>query len=76
MSRYGAHETVQYLDHITEEVTLDGVPLYRYNLSENVFDRVKNGTDCYATENALPDGISDASKCFYGKCTFDLYSIH
>ncbi|XP_039752007.1 lysosome membrane protein 2-like [Pararge aegeria] len=51
--------------YFDKEITLEGVPLYRYNLSENVFDRVKNSTDCYAMENTLPDGISDASKCFY-----------
>ncbi|XP_023946681.2 lysosome membrane protein 2 [Bicyclus anynana] len=51
--------------YFDEEVTVDGVPLYRYNLSESAFDRVKNGTDCYSMDNTLPDGISDTSKCFY-----------
>ncbi|CAH2101904.1 unnamed protein product [Euphydryas editha] len=48
-----------------KEDLMYGVQVYRYNLPENVFDRV-NGTDCYASEVPLPDGISDTSKCYYG----------
>lgn len=46
-------------------LSMHGISLYRYNLSENVFDRISNGTDCYDTEPSLPPGISDASKCYY-----------
>ncbi|XP_048487989.1 scavenger receptor class B member 1-like isoform X2 [Plutella xylostella] len=47
------------------ELVVDDVPVYRYNLSEVVFSRVRNGTDCYDTEPSLPAGVSDASKCYY-----------
>lgn len=46
---------------------MHSVPVYRYNLSESVYDRVKNDTDCYDTVPSLPAGISDASKCYFGK---------
>nr|XP_026483476.1 scavenger receptor class B member 1-like [Vanessa tameamea] len=49
--------------YFEKEAIMDGVKVYRYNLPENVFDRV-NGTDCYASDVPLPDGVSDASKCF------------
>ncbi|XP_041970155.1 scavenger receptor class B member 1-like [Aricia agestis] len=53
--------------YFVEEAVMEGVPVYRYNLTENVFDRITNGTDCYAGAPAhpFPDGISDASKCYY-----------
>lgn len=53
---------------IPGELTIDNVPLYRYNLSESAFDRVTNRSDCYDSEPSLPDGISDASKCYFSKC--------
>lgn len=52
---------------IPGELTVHSVPVYRYNLSESVYERVKNGTDCYDTIPTLPAGISDASKCYFGK---------
>ncbi|XP_030041019.2 scavenger receptor class B member 1 [Manduca sexta] len=51
--------------YFDSEVTLASVPLYRYNLSESVHERVSNETDCYDTHPSLPDGISDASKCYF-----------
>ncbi|XP_073965533.1 scavenger receptor class B member 1-like [Choristoneura fumiferana] len=52
--------------YFDSELTLDSVHVYRYNLSESVFERVTNGTDCYDTEPSLPAGISDGSKCYFG----------
>lgn len=42
---------------------------YKYILRENVYDRMENETaDCYkGFFRTLPDGLSDVSKCFYGK---------
>ncbi|XP_047038904.1 scavenger receptor class B member 1-like [Helicoverpa zea] len=51
--------------YFDSELTMHNVPLYRYNLSENVFDRVTNGTDCYDTVPSLHQGLSDASKCYF-----------
>lgn len=51
--------------YFDRELTLDNVPLYRYNLSESVFERVTNGTDCYDMVPSLPAGLSDASKCYF-----------
>ncbi|XP_045529397.1 lysosome membrane protein 2-like [Pieris brassicae] len=48
-----------------QEVIIDNVPVYRYNLSEHAFDRI-NGTDCYDSKPSLPNGISDTSKCYDG----------
>ncbi|KAJ8706302.1 hypothetical protein PYW08_010928 [Mythimna loreyi] len=51
--------------YFDSELTMHNVPLYRYNLSESVFERVTNGTDCYDTVPSLPPGLSDASKCYF-----------
>ncbi|CAB3233775.1 unnamed protein product [Arctia plantaginis] len=51
--------------YFDSELTIDNVPLYRYNLSESAFDRITNRTDCYDSEPSLPAGISDASKCYF-----------
>lgn len=51
--------------YFDSELTSDYVNLYRYNLSESAFERVKNGTDCYDTDPSLPAGLSDASKCYF-----------
>ncbi|XP_026322687.1 scavenger receptor class B member 1-like [Hyposmocoma kahamanoa] len=51
--------------YFDSEFILDNVPVYRYNLSESVFDRVINVTDCYDTVPSLPPGLSDGSKCYY-----------
>ncbi|XP_013177530.1 PREDICTED: scavenger receptor class B member 1-like [Papilio xuthus] len=51
--------------YFESELSMDEVPLYRYNLSEVVFERVRNGTDCYDTSPSLPSGLSDASKCYF-----------
>ncbi|XP_063632609.1 scavenger receptor class B member 1-like [Cydia splendana] len=50
--------------YFDSELTVDNVSVYRFNLSESVFERT-NGTDCYNTEPPLPPGLSDASKCYY-----------
>ncbi|KAJ2943382.1 hypothetical protein O0L34_g12193 [Tuta absoluta] len=47
------------------EMVMESIPVWRYNLSETVFERVKNGTDCYDTIPSLPSGLSDGSKCYY-----------
>ncbi|KAL0858783.1 hypothetical protein ABMA27_011252 [Loxostege sticticalis] len=51
--------------YFDQEITVDNVPVYRYNLSESVFERVSNGTDCYDTVPSLPPGLSDGSKCYF-----------
>ncbi|XP_049883792.1 scavenger receptor class B member 1-like [Pectinophora gossypiella] len=51
--------------YFDSEMMLDSVPVYRYNLSEIAFERVKNGTDCYDTVPGLPSGLSDGSKCYF-----------
>lgn len=51
--------------YFDKEIVVDDVPVFRYNLSENVYDRVRNGTDCYDTSPSLPAGVSDASKCYF-----------
>ncbi|KAM3956252.1 scavenger receptor class B member 1 [Aphomia sociella] len=51
--------------YFDSELLVDNVPVYRYNLSETVFERVTNGTDCYDTEPPLPAGLSDSSKCYF-----------
>lgn len=51
--------------YFDDELVVDSVPVYRYNLSESVYDRVRNRTDCYDTEPSLPDGLSDGSKCYF-----------
>ncbi|XP_038220012.1 lysosome membrane protein 2-like [Zerene cesonia] len=52
--------------YFDQELTIDNVPAYRYNLSEKAFDRIKNDTDCYDMQPSLPDGLSDTSKCYDG----------
>ncbi|XP_050678266.1 lysosome membrane protein 2-like [Leptidea sinapis] len=52
--------------HFDEELTVDNVPVYRFNLSDDAFNRIRNGTDCYDTVPSLPDGVTDTSKCFDG----------
>ncbi|XP_059057207.1 scavenger receptor class B member 1-like [Achroia grisella] len=51
--------------YFDREMLVDNVPVYRYNLSEIVFERITNGTDCYDTEPSLPPGLSDGSKCYF-----------
>ncbi|XP_060809018.1 scavenger receptor class B member 1-like [Amyelois transitella] len=51
--------------YFDSELVIDHVPVYRYNLSESVFNRVTNGTDCYDTQPSLPEGLSDGSKCYF-----------
>lgn len=50
---------------------------YKYVLRENVYDRFENETvDCYkGFFQLLPDGLSDVSKCFFGKRILFLYQI-
>lgn len=42
---------------------------YKYVLNENVYDRFNDSaTDCYkGPAEPLPDGLSDLSKCYFGK---------
>lgn len=53
------------------EKTVEKGPFHanKYILLENVYDRFENeNEDCYkGPTQRLPDGISDVSKCFFGK---------
>lgn len=42
---------------------------YKYVLRENAYDRFNDSaTDCYkGPAEPLPDGLSDLSKCYFGK---------
>lgn len=57
---------IKIITAFSGELQINSVPLYRYNLSESVFERVTNGTDCYDTIPTLPTGVSDASRCYFG----------
>lgn len=50
---------------------------YRYILRDDVYDRFDNETlDCYKGGfQLLPDGLSDVSKCFFGKFHFIFYLL-
>lgn len=50
---------------------------YKYILRENVYDRMENETaDCYkGFYQTLPNGLSDVSKCFYGKMNHSIQSF-
>lgn len=52
---------------------------YKYVLLENVYDRLNDtDVDCYkGSAQILPDGLSDLSKCYFGKNRFiqnDIFS--
>lgn len=51
---------------------------YKYVLREDVYDRFENETaDCYkGFKQQLPDGLSDVSKCFFGKIVNFVLLIH
>lgn len=52
--------------HFTNELIVDGLNAYKFNLKFDVYDRFVNETaDCYKGDN-LPNGLSDLSKCFFG----------
>lgn len=45
----------------------------KYVLLENVYDRFEDiESDCYKGSQTLPDGLSDLSKCYYGRWTKSL----
>lgn len=58
--------------HYTEEVQKGALSAYRYELRENVYDRFNDSSkDCYkGFFQPLPDGLTDVSKCYYGKFEF------
>jgi hypothetical protein len=57
--------------YFDEEVDWDRLKSYKFVLREDVFDRFENESlDCYKGSN-LPDGLTDVSKCYFGKFPFD-----
>lgn len=53
--------------HYEEEMQMGNLKAYKFILRDDVFDRFKNRTaDCYKGSD-LPDGLSDLSKCFFGR---------
>lgn len=56
--------------HFDKEIQMYGILGYRYILGPDVYDRKSdNETDCYkGTYSVLPNGLTDASKCYFGKC--------
>jgi scavenger receptor class B, member 1 len=55
--------------YFEKDVDYDSLKLYKYTLPANVYDRLDNLTaDCYkGNSNLLPNGLTDISKCFFGK---------
>lgn len=55
--------------HFEKDVQKGAFAAFEYELRENVYDRTENLTaDCFkGFRDILPDGLSDVSKCFYGK---------
>ena len=55
---------------VSEETVEQGIPVYRFILPLDTFNRPKDGSpDCYSLPGSkpLPDGLSEISQCFYGK---------
>lgn len=57
--------------HFAHEVQKGSLLAYKYDLRENVYDRLNDSAqDCYkGLFHYLPDGLTDVSKCYYGECT-------
>lgn len=55
--------------HFTQEVQKGWLRAYEYVLRPNVYDRFNDTEkDCYkGFMQTLPDGLTDVSKCYYGK---------
>lgn len=56
-----------------KEVKLGSVVGYKYGLKDDTFDRLENASqDCFKGKSVLPSGLSDLSRCFFGK----FYKMH
>lgn len=55
--------------YFTEEVQRGALLAYKYDLRPNAYDRLNDSTkDCYkGFFGQLPNGLTDVSKCYYGK---------
>lgn len=55
--------------HFEEEIQKGSLLAYKYELRGNVYDRLEDpSADCYkGLFHPLPDGLTDVSKCYYGK---------
>lgn len=58
--------------YFEKELKVGQLDAYKYALLNNTYDRMENKTaDCWKSwkkdQVSLPDGLSDLSKCFYGK---------
>lgn len=64
--------------HFEKEVQKGAFLAYKYELRENVFDRTSNlTTDCFkGFYEVLPDGLSDVSKCFFGRFCYCINDTH
>lgn len=51
--------------HYNSNITKYGINGYKYVLPPNAFDRTGEN-DCHASDPPLLNGLTDASKCFYG----------
>lgn len=49
-----------------EDTSKYGINAYKYMVSSSLYNRSGDG-DCHASYPTLPNGISDASKCYFGK---------
>lgn len=66
--------------HFAKELQKGSLLAYKYELGENVYDRINDTEDCYkGIFHTLPDGLTDVSKCYYGnfynisKCNVIVY---
>lgn len=55
--------------HFDKEVKIGDISTYKYTLASDVYDRLPNKeADCYkGVYQELQDGLTDVSKCYYGK---------
>lgn len=54
--------------YFEKEVKLGSILAYKYVLKDDTFDRLDNlKEDCYKGNNVLPSGLSDLSRCYFGK---------
>lgn len=64
--------------YFEEKVQKGPFEAYKYVLRENAYDRYENLTqDCFKGFNTrLPNGLSDVSKCFFGKILQSVFFFH
>lgn len=62
---------ILHLDEIyifTGDETLYGLDAFRYDLTPSTYDRTKPSyDDCFKGVPTLPNGLSDASACYFGE---------